>query len=252
MNEASYTYSLDQVFINVFQSDLYKRSKYGITYPYIFPDNKEIPDKIPTITIANFTEIDGGPYPVFVAGADPHLRRRDDLGQEPPHVQGRRRVRVLGRGRLRPDQRAADSGQHQQPERPVPVHQQRDRRAPALAIADAAMGLFTNYAEIGQRALTKWRALATDIFIQDSWRPREQPDDRRRRALRRCGRRSTRSTNNIATFNPAYYSSGQPGGASIRPPDASSAGRATTASCCPGDGFPARTRATSPSTTIRR
>ena len=31
--------------------------------PYIFPENKEIPDKIPTITIANFTEIDGGPYP---------------------------------------------------------------------------------------------------------------------------------------------------------------------------------------------
>src|SRR3954452_10163189 len=63
INEASYTHSLDQVFINVFQSDLYKRSSYGITYPYIFPDFKEIPDKIPTITIANFTEIDGGPYP---------------------------------------------------------------------------------------------------------------------------------------------------------------------------------------------
>ena len=50
--------------------------------------------------------------------------------------------------------------------------QQRDRRGPAPAIADAAMGLFTNYAEIGQRALTKWRALATDIFVQDSWQPR--------------------------------------------------------------------------------
>ena len=37
--------------------------------------------------------------------------------------------------------------------------QQRHRRGPASAIADAAMGLFTNYAEIGQRALTKWRAL---------------------------------------------------------------------------------------------
>src|SRR3954469_287348 len=63
VNETSYTFSLDEVFINVFQSDLYKRSNYGITYPYIFPANKEIPDKIPTITIANFTEIDGGPYP---------------------------------------------------------------------------------------------------------------------------------------------------------------------------------------------
>ena len=33
------------------------------------------------------------------------------------------------------------------------------------------MGLFTNYAELGQRNFTKWRALATDVFLQDSWRP---------------------------------------------------------------------------------
>jgi hypothetical protein len=64
INEATYTHSLDQVFINVFTgTELYKRSRTGINYPYIFPANKEIPDKIPTITIANFTEIDGGPYP---------------------------------------------------------------------------------------------------------------------------------------------------------------------------------------------
>src|SRR5439155_262120 len=50
--------------LNVFPgNDLYKRSRTGINYPYIFPANKEIADKIPTISIANFTEIDGGPYP---------------------------------------------------------------------------------------------------------------------------------------------------------------------------------------------
>src|SRR3989442_5442935 len=64
INEATYTHSLDQVFINVFTgTDLYKRSRTGINYPYIFQANKEIPDKIPTISIANFTDIDGGPYP---------------------------------------------------------------------------------------------------------------------------------------------------------------------------------------------
>ena len=63
VNELSYTYGLDEVFINVFPSELYKRSTYGINYPYIFPDFKEIPDKIPTITIGGLTEIDGGPYP---------------------------------------------------------------------------------------------------------------------------------------------------------------------------------------------
>ncbi|MCY0726177.1 hypothetical protein OVW19_31040, partial [Klebsiella pneumoniae] len=40
-----------------------------------------------------------------------------------------------------------------------------------LAVANVALGLFSNYAEIGERALTKWRALATDVFLQDSWKP---------------------------------------------------------------------------------
>ena len=45
-----------------------------------------------------------------------------------------------------------------------------------LGVSDMALGLFTNYAELGQRAFTKWRSLATDIFVQDSWKPTQQPD----------------------------------------------------------------------------
>src|SRR4030095_16223068 len=64
INEFSFTYGLDEVFINVFRgTDLFERSKYGINYPYIFPENKEIADKIPTISIDGFTSIAGGPYP---------------------------------------------------------------------------------------------------------------------------------------------------------------------------------------------
>ena len=38
INEFSFTHSLDEVFINVWQgTDLYQRSKYGINYPYILP-----------------------------------------------------------------------------------------------------------------------------------------------------------------------------------------------------------------------
>ena len=60
VNELTYSHSLDEVYINVFTaSGLYKRSRAGINYPYIFPANKEIDDKIPTISIANFSEIDG-------------------------------------------------------------------------------------------------------------------------------------------------------------------------------------------------
>jgi hypothetical protein len=56
--------SRDQVFISIAQTDLYKRSLYGINYPYIFPDRKEIPDKVPTVDgLTPFSRVDGGPYP---------------------------------------------------------------------------------------------------------------------------------------------------------------------------------------------
>jgi hypothetical protein len=206
VNEASYTHSLDQVFINVFQSDLYKRSKYGITYPYIFPENKEIPDKIPTITVDNLSEIDGGPYPsssqgpihswtdtltwvkdrhTFKGGIVLEYSGEDDFDQinvqaipgSTNNQNGRFEFRNGGSGRT------------------------------GVGIADAAMGLFTNYGEIGQRALTKWRALATDLFIQDSWKPRSNL------TIEGGVRYSLwppyySLTNNIATFNPAVYDTG--------------------------------------------
>ena len=56
---------------------------------------------------------------LILAGPDPPGVGCDDLGDRPPHIQGRRRDRVLGRGRLRPDQRQRHSGRHQQPERAV-------------------------------------------------------------------------------------------------------------------------------------
>src|SRR4051812_5142759 len=204
INEASYTHSLDQVFINVFQSDLYKRSSYGITYPYIFPDFKEIPDKIPTITIANFTEIDGGPYP--------------SSSQGPIHTFSDALTWVKNRHTFKGGIVFEYSGEDDFDQinvQPIPgsTNNQNGRfqftssasARTGLAVADAAMGLFQNYAEIGQRALTKWRALATDIFVQDSWRPASN-------LTIEGGVRYVlwppfhSLTNNIATFNPAYYS----------------------------------------------
>ena len=69
-------------------------------------------------------------------------------------------------------------------------------------MADMALGLFTDYAELGQRAFTKWRSLATDIFLQDSWRPRAN-------LTIEGGFRYViwppwhSTTNNIANFDPA-------------------------------------------------
>ena len=67
-----------------------------------------------------------------------------------------------------------------------------------------ALGVFTNYAEIGERARTNWRALATDIFVQDSWRPNEK-------VTVEGGFRYAiwppwySTTNNIANFDPRFY-----------------------------------------------
>jgi hypothetical protein len=205
VNEMSFTRSLDEVYINVFQSDLYKRSAYGITYPYLFPAFKEIPDKIPTITMTPFSEIDGGPYPsssvgpintfanattwvkdrhTFKAGVVIEYSGEDDFDQINVQPIPGSTNNQNGRFEFTNTTSAGHTG---------------------LAMADAAIGIFTNYAEIGQRALTKWRATATDVFVQDSWKPASN-------LTIEGGVRYVywppwySTTNNIATFDPARYS----------------------------------------------
>jgi hypothetical protein len=174
VNEMSYTHSLDEVFINVFESNLYKRSSYGINYRYIFADQgKEIEDKIPTISISNFSEIDGGPYPASSQG--------------PIHTWSNVTTLVKGRHTFKAGIVMEYSGEDDFDQInvlaiPGGTNNQNGRfefldgrgtsaGGTGVGIANAAMGLFSNYAELGERAFTKWRSLATDIFFQDSWRP---------------------------------------------------------------------------------
>ena len=204
INEATYTHSLDQVFINVFTgTDLYKRSRTGINYPYIYPANKEIADKIPTISIATFTEIDGGPYPSSSEG--------------PIHTFQDAVTLVKGRHTLKSGVIVEYSGEDDFDQinvQPIPgsTNNQNgrfeflDNRAggTGLAVANTAMGLFSNYAEIGQRAFTPWRALTTDVFVQDSWRPTGALTIEG--GIRWVYWPPWRSlTNNIANFNPQFY-----------------------------------------------
>ncbi|HXW05152.1 MAG TPA: carboxypeptidase-like regulatory domain-containing protein [Vicinamibacterales bacterium] len=205
INEASYSYSKDQVFINVFtESGLHRRSRTGINYPYIFP-GKEIEDKIPTVNIDTLSGFDGGPYPAFSEG--------------PIHVWANTTTYVRGRHTFKAGVSVEYSGEDDFDQINVSAIQGgtnnqngqfefRNNRTSGLttgtAMADMAMGLFQTYAELGQRAFTRWRSLATDIFVQDSWKPRSD-------LTIEGGVRYViwppwySTTNNIANFDPTFY-----------------------------------------------
>jgi len=204
INEFSYSYSIDQVFINVFTgSGLHQRSRTGINYPYIFPERKEIFDKIPTVNIDTFTGIDGGPYP--------------SSSQGPIHVLANTTTYVRGRHTFKGGVTVEYSGEDDFDQinvNSIPGGTNNQNGAfdfrnsntarSGVGMADMALGVFTNYAEIGERAFTKWRALATDIFMQDSWKPRSN-------VTIEGGLRWViwppwySTTNNIANFDPRFY-----------------------------------------------
>ena len=235
LNDLTYTYALDEVFINVYRgTDLFQRSKYGINYPYIFP-GKEIEDKIPTITISNFSEIDGGPYPSSSRG--------------PIHTVTDTTTWVRGRHTFKGGLVMEYSGEDDFDQinvQPIPgsTNNQNGRfqftsgssSRTGLGIADAAMGLFDSYSEIGQRALTKWRALGTDLFVQDSWRPTGK-------LTVEGGVRYVlwppwySKTNNIANFDPSAYDTGNQ--AVINPKNGQIvSGPRYNGIVLPGSGFP--------------
>jgi hypothetical protein len=203
VNEFVYTYSKDEVFIDVFTEDgVHQRSKYGINYPYIFQE-KEIFDKIPTVSLSPFNEIDGGPYPAYSAG--------------PIHTWANTTTWVKGRHTFKGGLVLEYSGEDDFDQINVSAipggtnnqngrFEFQDGRAggTGLAMANAALGLFSNYAELGERNYTQWRALATDLFIQDSWKPTSK-------LTIEGGVRYViwppwySTTNNIANFDPRFY-----------------------------------------------
>jgi hypothetical protein len=172
VNELLVTASVDRVFIGVQrEGERFARSKYGINYPYIFPERKEIFDKIPTIDLPGFATLDGGPYPAFSSG--------------PIYVLANNTTKIYGNHTFKWGVSYERSGQNDFDQInvtgvPGGTNNQNgrfvfsDTRAGAtssgVAVANAALGLFTTYAEIGQRAFTPYRANMFEWFVQDSWK----------------------------------------------------------------------------------
>ncbi len=164
--------SRDQVFIYIdTRGDRYKRSNYGINYPYIFTTPKEIQDKIPTVAgLDIFGELDGGPYPASSKG--PIYQVNNNW----THLMGNHTIKFGGywekAGQNDFDQinvSGTPGGTNNQNGRFAFSNSALDGKT-GVAAANAAIGLFDTYAEIGDRSYTPYRGQMFEWFIQDSWK----------------------------------------------------------------------------------
>jgi Carboxypeptidase regulatory-like domain len=165
--------SRDQVFIFVDTTgERYRRSIYGINYPYIFPERKEIFDKIPTVDgIDGFASLDGGPYPASSTG--PIYQVTNNW----TNIRGNHTIKFGGyferSGQNDFDQinvAGTPGGTNNQNGRFVFANLNNVPGSTGVAIGNVALGLFDTYAEIGERSFTPYRGHMFEWFLQDSWK----------------------------------------------------------------------------------
>lgn len=179
VNDAYVSGAADHVTIGIdTSSGLSDRTKYGINYPYLFGSaGKVVPTKIPTIQLQNFGTLDGGPYPSRSGGIV------YDVGDTVTKVWGNHTLKFGGlweyAGENNYDQISVDNtrpgttnnqnglfvftdGRGGNSANPVPTS--------GAAIANAALGLFDTYGEIGTRSYTLFRGNMFEGFAQDQWR----------------------------------------------------------------------------------
>ncbi|MEZ2347865.1 carboxypeptidase regulatory-like domain-containing protein [Terriglobus sp. RCC_193] len=179
VNEAIASAASDHVTIGVdTSSGLYDRTKYGINYPYLFGSaTKDLPNKFPTVQLGGtggngagqFTLMDGTPYPSKSGGIV--YTFADNL------------TKVWGNHTVKFGASAEYAGENNKDQitvsnTPGSTNNQNGRfnffdsnrsDSTGVGAANAALGLFDTYAEIGQRSYTLYRAWSYDAFAQDSW-----------------------------------------------------------------------------------
>ncbi|MGA9720237.1 MAG: carboxypeptidase regulatory-like domain-containing protein [Acidobacteriaceae bacterium] len=174
VNEASVTGTADHITISYdLSSGLYDRTRYGINFPFLYPaSEKVIPNKIPTINLANFTTLDGGPYPSHSGG--PVIDVSDNLTK----VIGNHTFKVGGlweyAGENNYDQISVSSTTPGSTNNQDGQFRFTDTRngfpTSGVAVANAALGLFDTYGEIGTKSYTLFRGNMYEGFVQDTWR----------------------------------------------------------------------------------
>ncbi len=171
VNEARATLSVDDVYIPVNTAlPGFDRSSLGIDYPYIFPNGKDIPGKIPTVSVPNFYGLAGGPYPSHSSG--PIYTLSDSL------------TKVWGNHTAKFGfyfQRSGENDYDQINVSTVPGGSNNQNGSfvftdgglggtSGVGLANLALGHADSYTEIGPRAYTIWRGNLYEAFAQDSWK----------------------------------------------------------------------------------
>src|SRR5579872_1301881 len=172
VNEALATVSLDDVYIPVDAAHFLDRTTVGLNYPYIFPGSKLLPNRIPTVNFSStFSQLSGGPYPSHSTG--PIYTASDSL------------TWIKGGHTFKFGFYFERSGENDNDEInvsacPTCTNNQNgqflfsDTRSgqptSGLSVANAAMGLFDTYSELGSRAYTIFRGESYEPYVQDSWK----------------------------------------------------------------------------------
>jgi len=171
INEAVATVSLDDVYIPVDTAHFFDRTTAGINYPYIFPQGKLLPNRIPTANITGLNGLTGNPYPSHSTG--PIYTFTDSL------------TWVKGNHTFKFGFYFERSGENDNDEInvsacPTCTNNQNgqfsftDTRSgqpgTGNAIANAALGIFDSYSELGSRAYTLFRGQSYEPYVQDSWK----------------------------------------------------------------------------------
>ena len=171
VNEVLATVSLDDVYIPVDTAHYYDRTKAGLNYPYIFPDGKLIQNRIPSVNMSPFSGLSGGPYPSHSTGPI------YDISDSLTWIKGNHTMKF---GFLYERSGENDNDEINVSACPTCTNNQNgqflftDTRSgnpsSGVAAANAALGLFDTYSEIGHRAYTIFRGSMSEAFAQDSWK----------------------------------------------------------------------------------
>jgi hypothetical protein len=150
-----------------------QRTNLGINFPYIFGDaSKDVAGKIPTVNINGFDSISGLPYP---SGSTGHVWTVQDVVTK---IHSKHMIKTglwlewdgendNDQVRVTP---GSGSGIGNNLNGTFTFDGSNTATTTGAPLADALLGNFGSYSELGFRNYTPWRARQVGVFAQDNWK----------------------------------------------------------------------------------